>query len=172
MNTNEVWKPIEKTNGEWFVSNKGRIKSRKRGEFHILKLCRMTKGYLGANFYCKTTKKGSSLRVHRLVAEAFIPNPEGKTQVNHKDGNKENNSVENLEWCTCKENIRHGIQLGLLPQLKKQAFKGVCRETGKEVFYETSIDAKKDGFDPASMHKVAKGQQGRKQHKNYIWSYV
>lgn len=67
--------------------------------------------------------KQKTFLVHRLVANAFIPNSNGKPEINHKDGNKQNNSVENLEWVTSKENKRHGMRTGLydLDKMRKGA---------------------------------------------------
>ena len=75
-----------------------------------------TKGYL--TIWFTHNKKNQSQKVHRLIAETFIPNPENKPQVNHIDGNKKNNSVENLQWATQEENMNHAKVNGLSHQPK------------------------------------------------------
>jgi len=91
------------------VSNYGRIRNDKTGR--ILKPRKDLCGYLYVGLYKNGVRK--MLKVHRLVANAFIPNPENKRTVNHIDGNKINNFVENLEWCTHKENTHHAMDTGL-----------------------------------------------------------
>ena len=97
----EIWKSI-KNFEDYKVSNLGNIKRRK-----VLKLNSKRCDYLCVNL-CKNGVY-STLQVHRLVAQAFIPNPENKPQVNHKNGIKTDNRVDNLEWVSCKENVNHAI---------------------------------------------------------------
>jgi hypothetical protein len=106
----EVWKDIKGFDGLYQVSNLGRIKSLRYGT-NILKPFLTGKGYLTVDLCFKGKRK--SVRVHRLVADAFIPNPTNKSQINHINGNKKDNSVKNLEWNTQSENINHAFKIGL-----------------------------------------------------------
>ena len=103
----EQWREIPGYEGLYEVSNCGRIRKGDR-----LKSLRSDKGgYL--NVWLSKNGIQKCLKVHRLVALAFIKNPEGKRTINHKDGNKQNNNVENLEWATHSENIMHANETGL-----------------------------------------------------------
>ena len=78
--------------------------------------------------------------VHRLVAEAFLPNPENKPQVNHIDGNHQNNSVDNLEWVTAQENQRHAVRMGIHSRSNhKSKIKVMCTDTGQ--IFDSMADA-------------------------------
>lgn len=89
------------------VSDTGRVRNRRRG---TVRKPAISDGYAVVTFTRQGRKR--RLRVHRLVAEAFIPNPHGKPQVNHRDGDRANNRVSNLEWCTASENHRHKFASG------------------------------------------------------------
>lgn len=115
----EIWKPIEGTDGGYEVSNLGRVRSMKmyRGATgRIMPHTKQHHGYHAVMFHING--KAQCRKVHRLVAEAFIPNPNKLTDVNHKDGNKDNNQVSNLEWVTPDENKRRAKAMGLLKPRK------------------------------------------------------
>ena len=107
----EIWKEIVGTKGFIEVSNEGRVRSLLRGAPRILKTQPDNSGYHRIRVTVEREKM--SYKVHREVAKAFIPNPNNLPQVNHIDGNKDNNCVSNLEWVTNKENAHHAINNGL-----------------------------------------------------------
>ena len=99
------WKLIEGFDGIYSVSNYGEVRNNKTGR--LMKQRKTEKGYLRVGL--TNNGKPKCMRVHRLVAQAFIPNPDDKPEVNHIDFNKENNCVNNLEWVTGKENAKHSL---------------------------------------------------------------
>lgn len=130
-NIKEIWKPITDFENSYQVSNLGNVKSIDRFFFckskntpklfkgKILKQRLDHNGYSVVNL--KKNQKSHLKKVHRLVADAFIAKIENKEYINHKDGNKLNNIVSNLEWCTCKENAYHREKnLLIKPKLTKE----------------------------------------------------
>lgn len=127
MNEEEIWRPVveEKYSKYYDISNLGRLKTKAiyitnsgnfSGGYH--KKLHFKKFYIDKDGYCvlKLCVGGQCLnrKIHKLVAEAFIPNPDNLPQVNHIDGNKQNNTVSNLEWVSRAENIQHAFRTGLM----------------------------------------------------------
>ena len=135
------------------------------------------KGYFVVNLY-KDGKMKQKL-VHRLIAEAFIPNPNGKIQINHKDGNTKNNSLDNLEWVTPKENSQHACDTGLSTAWHK-GNTGKDTPTARPVLqispggevtrWDCASDAVREfDFDSGGITRACKGEY--KTHKGFRWEY-
>lgn len=116
---------------KWYITNRGVVyyvttyRTDKPKEVEKKPSLNKGRGYM----YVRTTNRNHIL--HRLVASAFIPNPENKPEVNHKNGNKANNRVDNLEWVTSKENAQHAIKNGLTKHMKKN--EGNLKYTQEEI---------------------------------------
>jgi len=105
------WKDILGYGGDYQISNHGDVRSCKTGKWKVLARKLNTHGYFCSWLYKNGKVKGR--RNARLVALAFVENPHNKPQVNHIDGNKQNDCVDNLEWCTARENVQHAYDTGL-----------------------------------------------------------
>ena len=127
----EIWRTVPDYEN-YQISNFGRVKSLWKSKAKILKPA-FCNGYLRVDL-CKDGKQ-KLFRVHRLIAQAFIPNPEGKPQVNHKDGHPMNNYVENLEWATHEENLKHAFDTGLkiAPQGEESILAKLTNEQAKYI---------------------------------------
>ena len=175
----EIWKDIKGYEGLYQISNFGRVKSFVKKEPKILK-CGLTGiGYYTVNL-CNA-KNRSSKKIHRLVAEAFIPNPNNLPCINHKDGNKLNNYFGNLEWCTSSHNNKEAYRLGLRKPLKgKNNYYSKKLMTKiyqydlygnfiKEWESQSSIQ-RELGFWQQNINKCVHGK--RKKAHGYIWKNV
>lgn len=171
----EIWKPKKDYEGLYEVSNFGNVMSlnyRGTGKSKLLKPNKNKKGYLHVSL-CKNGKL-KTFRVNRLVAETFIPNPDNLPQVNHKDENKENNSVENLEWCTPKYNCNYGtcIQRRAKTQTNGKRSKIVLQFTlDGELVKEWSSrnECERNGFNRGGVYLCCIGK--KPQYKGFIWRY-
>lgn len=183
---NEEWRDIENYEGLYQVSNLGRVKSLDYNHTKhekILKLLKNTKGYLFVILY-KEGKKKNYLS-HRLVAEAFIPNPNNLPMINHKDENPLNNCVANLEWCDSKYNNNYGTRItkavsntdyqSISEKLKNR------QDLSKKIYqydnnynlikvWKSTMECCRNGYNFSHIAACCRGE--RKRHKGFIWSYT
>ena len=155
--TKETWKPVVGYEGLYEVSSKGDVRNLKTGR--ILKPFYNTKGYVMVNLTSTSNDKTKKL-VHRLVAQAFIPNnDQSKTLINHKDENKRNNSVANLEWCTYKYNANYGTRNERMAKSKSKPIQQLDMKTGLIIatYPSASIASKETGILISSISMVARG---------------
>ena len=157
---------------QYEVSNTGIVRNKITG--HILSPQEDKKGYLRVRLSLHDKK--ATAKVHRIVAVAFIPNPDKKPQVNHKDTDKHNNRVGNLEWATNSENQIHAYKHGLNHVTGNAGRKKrpVCKielETGKviETYQSLSEAGLKNGLHDTNIHKVLNGS--RRSCGGYGWKY-
>ena len=174
----EIWKDIKGYENLYQVSNMGKIKSLGNGsssqsKHRIMKLCFSTKGYLMVGL-CKNGDK-KTFKVHRLVAEAFLPNPDNLPQVNHKDEDKTNNSVDNLEWCDTDYNLHYGSRLNRIScsntnniKLSKSVI--ALKDNKVCMYFPSTMEAKRMGFHQANVYLCCIGE--RYTHKGYEWKYL
>lgn len=185
----EIWKDIIGYEGLYQISNLGNVLSlekhidNKKGAIQyrppkILKQYKNKFGYMRVYLTKNSIKK--MYAVHRLVAIAFIDNPENKPCVNHIDNNRENNHLDNLEWCTYKENSQWAESQGrrIFTDEWKQKISATRKtkpvvgtdKSGKRLYFSKVRDVSKEGFDPKAVINCCKGRQ--KSTKGYQWKYA
>lgn len=179
----EIWKDIDGFEGYYQVSNLGRVRSldrvvkqfngkgiaKKKTKGRVLTTTKQTQGYSQIGLCKDGTQK--SYRLNRLVANAFIPNPENKPEVNHIDGNKDNNRVDNLEWATSAENKQHSLKTGLAKPYKRPIQQ--LDDDGNVLAEFESIEQvyKTFGYSKGNICMACKGLKGGGKAYGYYWRY-
>lgn len=179
----EVWKDIPGYEGLYQVSSLGRVRSfgryvknRYKMIWRAGKTLKQGKDNKGYMTVVLCANKQQTKKVHRLVASAFLPNPENKPQINHINGNKQDNRTDNLEWCSQSENMLHAWATGLQKrEHKKNDSRSIkitqysCDMKKLEVFPSMMEAERKTGIHSASISRAAKhgGKAG-----GYIWKYA
>ena len=177
----ETWRDIKGYEGLYQVSNLGRVKSLGRTvpskggskqyrKERILKQAANRGGYLLVSL-CKGCGKQKTHKVHRLVCEAFHKNPKNKPCVNHIDENKANNVASNLEWCTAKENCKHGTRSARVAKANSKSVGQYTREGVLVKVWQSTIEVQRQlGFANGAISAVARGE--RKTAYGYVWEYI
>ena len=190
----EEWKSVKGYEGKYEVSNLGRIKSvdhevkvkQQNREYIVVRKGRMLTplkrqhGYLGIQLFGKgaNARKMKTYSIHRLVAEAFLENLNNLPEINHKDEDKTNNCVENLEWCSRIDNVHHGtaIERRVAKQTNGKKSKKIAQYSMNmellKVFPSLAEVKRQLGFAPANISKCANGNKSYSHAYGYKWKYV
>lgn len=162
MNESEVWKDVVGYEGFYKVSNKGNVYSVDRRGLQgygrrgrILKPGYTSRGYLQVTL--SKNGKTKTKTVHRLVAEAFLANPNGLTQVNHRDENKVNNNVENLKWCDSMYDMNYGTRTERLARARSKKVRAVNTKTGEVVEFNSTTEAGRKGYHQGIVSMACRG---------------
>lgn len=159
----EKWKQI-KEYPNYEVSTLGRIKNKEK----ILKAYKTNNGYL--HIFLSNKGKQKQFLVHRLVANTFLENPNKLKEVNHIDGNKQNNKVENLEWCTRKQNVHHFFNSNARKSTKQKRVSQYDLKGNKIESYKSIRQAsRKANIDAHYIIYCCKGL--KRTASNFIWKY-
>ena len=163
----EVWKDIKGYEGIYAISNYGRVKNIATDK--ILSPVNNSKGYYKVEL--RKEKIGKRYYIHRMVAEAFLPNPNNKTEVNHRDSNPSNNHISNLEWVSSSENTKHAVYKGALCAWGNRAkpIEAINIESGIVSRFATISEAERT-FNTRHITDVLKGK--RHQCKGYTFRYI
>lgn len=166
----ENWKPISGYEGLYEISDSGKVKSlpKKKGVSFINGNSPeiLLKNNLGRNGYFRINLGRNKMKsVHRLVAEAFIPNPDNKKWVNHKNGVKTDNRVSNLEWSTISENCQHAVRTGLT-SLSRKRRRVLCNKTGK--IYESCAELARE----LKISHATLSSRFRQGYKNHNYTFL
>ena len=162
----ETWEDVPGYVGIYKISNLGRTKRIRIMSEKIIKPWVSRTGYWQVGLHKNGKKKNYNL--HRLLAIVFLPNPNCLKQVNHKDGDKINCSLENLEWCTASQNSRHAYDVLKAPPSKPIVQKIKDGEIVNRWF--SGMDAVRAGFESSGITRCCKGEN--KTHKGYVWEYA
>lgn len=153
----EIWKDVVGYEGLYKVSNTGKVFSLERHGTKNRLMCAHDngKGYYRVKMSKNDISKSHML--HRIIAEAFIPNLENKKCVNHINGNKKDNRIENLEWCTHSENVNHAIRTGLKKIKPLPGMKVINIKSGK-IFISINEAAREKGIDRSHLSLKLRGK--------------
>lgn len=176
----EQWRPVEGYEELYAVSNFGRVKSLKFGKEKIMKPNKV-KGYL--QVHLSRNGKVEYFYVHRLVATAFIPNPEGLPEINHKDENPSNNVVTNIEWASRWDNMHYGTlyersaaaltnhpaKSKVVEASRFSDFREICLR------FASTAEAGRNGYAQQAVSSCCRGcfhYEGNNRYKNLYWRYA